>query len=110
VTLRSSSTAVPPGKCLIHGPFDPKRNAICPRCTSSVSPDAFQTQPPPPMEQAQFVVQDPAEYWHQQFLLALSGLSWAVGKLGDEAGYAGVVHERLTHPTITLRGPEVNPG
>lgn len=46
--------------------------------------------------------QDPAEYWHQQFQYALSGLSWAVGRLGDEAGYAGKVHDRLTHPVITF--------
>ena len=51
------------------------------------------------------IERDPAAFWHEQFLYALSGLSWAVGKLGDEAGYAGIVHERLTHPTITLRPP-----
>lgn len=46
--------------------------------------------------------QDPGRYWHDQFLYALSGLSWAVGKLGDEAGYAGVVHDRLTHPAYVF--------
>jgi hypothetical protein len=44
--------------------------------------------------------QDPVVYWHEQFLYALSGLSWAVGRLGEDAGYAGVVHDHLTHPTI----------
>jgi hypothetical protein len=39
---------------------------------------------------------DAAVYWHEQFLHALSG---------HDAGYAGAVHERLTHPTITFRSP-----
>jgi hypothetical protein len=51
---------------------------------------------------------DPAAYWQQQFLYALAGLSWAVGRLGDDAGYAGVIHDRLTHPTITSRGPSID--
>lgn len=49
---------------------------------------------------AHFSGRDPADFWHDQFLYALSGLSWAVGRLGDDAGYAGVVHDRLTHPTV----------
>lgn len=51
--------------------------------------------------------QDPATFWHEQFLYALSGLSWAVGRLGDEAGYAGLVHIRLTHPVIYIDIPEL---
>lgn len=45
---------------------------------------------------------DPAVYWADQFMLALSALSWAVGRLGDDAGYAGVVHDRLTKPMVVV--------
>jgi hypothetical protein len=48
--------------------------------------------------------QKPETFWRDQFLYALSGLSWAVGKLGDEAGYAGVVHARLTNPIVSVPG------
>jgi hypothetical protein len=53
---------------------------------------------------------DPATFWHDQFLYALSGLSWAVGRLGDDAGYAGVVHDRLTHPTVHFPATVEEPG
>jgi hypothetical protein len=45
---------------------------------------------------------DAVRYWHDQFQYALSGLSWAVGALGENAGYAGKVHERLTNPVLYI--------